>query len=342
MSSASKNKPQNRRVKPAPQKPTPAAAGASVSKTSIGQRLRAWFANHKDESKQSLLRLLAIPGSSAMTWLVIGIALALPAGMYVALDNMERVSAGWDGSARISLFLTQQTSRKQGQDLVAELQTDDSIATAEYISQQDALAEFQAISGFGGALDALDSNPLPAVIVVQPSLSVVNAVRTNALVERLEKLPEVELAQLDMEWVQRLYALMELARRAVYALAALLALGVLLITGNTIRLAIENRREEIVVTKLVGATNAFVRRPFLYTGWWYGLGGGIVAWLIILVVLVVLSGPVVELVGLYQGQFSLSGPSFAETLLLLLGGGVLGWAGAWLAVARHLGEIEPK
>jgi cell division transport system permease protein len=337
------NKPQNRRIKPAEPKSVPApAVGASLSSTTTGQKLRAWLASHRLECKQSLVRLLSIPGSSAMTWLVIGIALALPAGMYVALDNMERVSAGWDGTARVSLFLSEQVSRKDGQDLAESLLLDKSIEQTEYISSENALAEFKAISGFGEALDSLNENPLPAVIVVRPDDDVVDAVRTSALLEKLENLPQVDMAQLDMEWVQRLYALMELARRAIYALAALLALGVLLITGNTIRLAIENRRDEIVVTKLVGATNAFVRRPFLYTGWWYGLGGGLVAWLIVQVVLLLLSGPVVELVGLYEGSFALSGPNLAETLGLWFGGAVLGWAGAWLAVARHLGDIEPK
>jgi cell division transport system permease protein len=337
------NKSQNRRVKPVEQKSVaPVAVGASVSSTTNSQRLRAWLASHRLECKQSLLRLLSIPGSSAMTWLVIGIALALPAGMYVALGNIERVSAGWDGSARVSLFLSEQLSRKDGQDLAESLLLDKGIEQTEYISSENALAEFKAVSGFGEALDSLNENPLPAVIVVRPSDDVINAVKISALLEQLENLPQVAMAQLDMEWVQRLYALMELARRAIYALAALLALGVLLITGNTIRLAIENRRDEIVVTKLVGATNAFVRRPLLYTGWWYGLGGGLVAWFIVQVVLFLLSGPVLELVGLYEGSFALSGPNFTETLGLWVGGAVLGWAGAWLAVARHLGDIEPK
>lgn len=337
------NKPQNRRIKPAgPKVMSAPVVGASVSSTTTVQKLRAWLASHRLECKQSLLRLLSIPGSSAMTWLVIGIALALPAGMYVALANMERASAGWDGSARISLFLSEQVSRKVGQDLAESLLLDESIEYTEYISSENALAEFKAISGFGEALDSLNQNPLPAVIVVKPADDAVSALTTGVLLENLESLPQVDMAQLDMEWVQRLYALMELARRAIYALAALLALGVLLITGNTIRLAIENRRDEIVVTKLVGATNAFVRRPFLYTGWWYGLGGGLVAWIVVQVVLLLLSGPVLELVGLYSGSFALNGPNLTESLSLWFGGAILGWAGAWLAVARHLGEIEPK
>jgi cell division transport system permease protein len=142
--------------------------------------------------------------------------------------------------------------------------------------------------------------------------------------------------------VQRLYGIMALSKRMTFALAALLSFGVLLVIGNTIRLAIESRRDEIVIVKLVGATNAFVRRPFLYTGLWYGLGGGLVSWFIVTVVVVWLSGPVADLAGLYQSQFELLGLGFGETLLLWLASGTLGLAGAWLAVSRHLGKIEPR
>jgi cell division transport system permease protein len=155
-------------------------------------------------------------------------------------------------------------------------------------------------------------------------------------------LPQIDQAVLDLEWVQRLYSMMALGKRLVIALAALLALGVLLVVGNTIRLAIESRRDEIVIVKLVGGTNAFVRRPFLYTGLWYGLGGGILAWLIIGFGLFWLSSPVAELAGLYRSQFELQGLGIGDSLMMWLCGGLLGLAGAWLAVSRHLGAIEPR
>jgi len=147
--------------------------------------------------------------------------------------------------------------------------------------------------------------------------------------------------QLDLIWVKRLFQFMELGQRLVWALAALLGLAVLLIIGNTIRLAIENRRDEIRVVKLVGGTDAFVRRPFLYTGIWFGLGGGIIAWILLNIGLFWLSGPVEQLINLYGSEFSLKGLSFSDSLLLILDGVILGWLGAWLAVARHLSSIEP-
>jgi cell division transport system permease protein len=158
----------------------------------------------------------------------------------------------------------------------------------------------------------------------------------------LQQLPEVELAQMDLQWVQRLYSLLAVGQRVTLALALLLGLGVLLVTGNTIRLAIENRRDEILVIKLVGGTDAYVRRPFLYTGLWYGLGGSIVAGLLLSLVMLWLDGPVGLLAALYQSRFELHGLGFAGTLMLALAGALLGLAGAWLAVARHLGAIVPR
>jgi len=212
-----------------------------------------------------------------------------------------------------------------------------------YLSREDALAEFRELSGFGDVLEQLDSNPLPAVVLVRPRQTrVMDAKQIETLRARLAAMPEVELAQLDLEWVQRLYAMMELGRQIVASLALLLAVGVLLVIGNTIRLAIESRRDEIVVVKLVGGTDAFVRRPFLYTGVWYGLGGGVVATLITGIGLMFLREPVAQLAGLYNSQYRLIGLSFGDMVNLWLASALLGWLGAWLAVARHLGEVEPR
>jgi cell division transport system permease protein len=276
-----------------------------------------------------------------MTWLVIGIALALPAGLFVALDNADTVSRGWDGAAQISLFINKRVSEQDSRELAKKLRSRDDIAHVEFVSREQALAEFRTLSGYGDVLQHLEQNPLPAVIVVRPLEQQVSAEATEQLYRELSKLPQVEQAIIDLEWVQRLYSMMELGRRVTLSLALLLALGVLLVIGNTIRLAIENRRDEIVIVKLVGATNAFVRRPFLYTGLWYGLGGGIVSWLIISLSLLWLRGPIADLAGLYQSEFALQGLGLGQTLLLWLASSLLGLAGAWLAVSRHLGSIEP-
>ncbi|MEE8058536.1 MAG: permease-like cell division protein FtsX [Pseudomonadales bacterium] len=316
--------------------------GASQSRTSIGDMMNSYMAHHQLVAVDSLMRLLRSPIPSLMTWLVIGIALALPTGLFVALGNVELVSRGWDGAAQISLFVNKRVSEQDSRKLARKLQLRDDIVEVDYISRSQALEEFQALSGYGDVLDHLDQNPLPAVIVVRPVEQKVSAAATETLYNELKALPQIEQAIIDLEWVQRLYSMMALGKRITLALAALLALGVLLVIGNTIRLSIESRRDEIVIVKLVGATNAFVRRPFLYTGLWYGLGGGIVSWLIISLSLQWLSGPIAELAGLYQSEFVLLGLGVGQTLLLWLASGLLGLAGAWLAVSRHLGAIEPR
>ncbi|MDG1772970.1 MAG: permease-like cell division protein FtsX [Oceanicoccus sp.] len=316
--------------------------GASQSRTSIGDKMNSYLAHHKLVARDSFMRLIDTLIPSIMTWLVIGIALALPSGLFVALENAESVSRGWDGAAQISLFVNKVVSEKDSRKLARKLRLRQDIAEVDYISRTQALEEFQALSGYGDVLEHLDKNPLPAVIVVRPVEQEISAAATEALYKELKALPQIEQAIIDLEWVQRLYSMMELGKRMTLALAALLALGVLLVIGNTIRLAIESRRDEIVIVKLVGATNAFVRRPFLYTGLWYGLGGGMMSWLLVSISLFWLSGPVAELSGLYQSQFVLQGLGFGQTLLLWLASGLLGLAGAWLAVSRHLGSIEPR
>ena len=316
--------------------------GASQSRTSIGDKMNSYLAHHKLVARDSFMRLIDTLIPSIMTWLVIGIALALPSGLFVALENAESVSRGWDGAAQISLFVNKVVPEKDSRKLARKLRLRQDIAEVDYISRTQALEEFQALSGYGDVLEHLDKNPLPAVIVVRPVEQEISAAATEALYKELKALPQIEQAIIDLEWVQRLYSMMELGKRMTLALAALLALGVLLVIGNTIRLAIESRRDEIVIVKLVGATNAFVRRPFLYTGLWYGLGGGMMSWLLVSISLFWLSGPVAELSGLYQSQFVLQGLGFGQTLLLWLASGLLGLAGAWLAVSRHLGSIEPR
>lgn len=316
--------------------------GASHSRASGGDRLSSYISHHRLVARDSFQRLLATPIPSLMTWLVIGIAMALPGALYVGLSNVEAVSRGWDGAAQISLFVHKVVSEQDSRQLARKIEQRPDVAAVEYISRDQALAEFQQLSGYGEVLEHLDDNPLPAVIVVRPVEENISALATEQLFNELNALPQIDQAVLDLEWVQRLYSMMALGKRMTLALAALLALGVLLVVGNTIRLAIESRRDEIVIVKLVGGTNAFVRRPFLYTGLWYGLGGGVLAWAIITISLFWLGGPVAELAGLYQSQFELRGLGFGDSLLMWLCGGLLGLLGAWLAVGRHLGAIEPR
>lgn len=305
-------------------------------------RLRSYGEHHLQAMFNTLGRMARGPFSTLMTVAVIGIALALPTGLYVVLQSARAVSAGWEDAAQISLFLRKGAAPDAVQRLAREIGAMDQVASVTHISPEAALEEFQRLSGFGEALAVLQENPLPSVLVVRPRLEFGSPGAVEALLAGLRARPEVETAQLDLEWVKRLYAIMQIAERAVLVLGVLLALAVLLIAGNTIRLSIQNRREEIVVQKLIGATNAFVRRPFLYNGLFHGLFGAVFAWLLVSAALGLLAEPVRRLSALYDSRFEVGGIGLVPSLLLLGGGLLLGLLGAWLAVGRHIREIEPS
>jgi len=315
--------------------------GASLSRTALGDRYRAWIRHHRLSAAESLFRVLDRPVASALTWLVIGIALALPVGFNVGLDNVSRLSADWDSTAQISLFLAENVGEEQARSLSQEWLARDDIDAANFVARSEALAEFSELSGFSDILANLDDNPLPNLVLVTPVAELPEDAVT-ALRDELATRAEVAEAVLDMEWLQRLNNFMLLGERMALVAGGMLVLGVLLILGNTIRLAIENRREEIVIIKLVGGSNAFVRRPFLYTGLWYGVGGGAAAALLVAVSLWLLGPPVGNLAQLYDSAFRLQGLGLMGSLNLVLVGGALGLAGAWLAVTQHLSRIEPR
>ncbi len=310
------------------------------AKTSFS--LKSYFLRHIQVCLASLGRICRAPISSLMTIAVIAISLALPAGMHVLIKNIEFVTSGWDGAAQISLFIKKDVAEEKVENLTNQIELMGQIEKAEYISPSSALEEFKRLSGFGQALDALDENPLPAVIVISPGIEASSPEQLNKLVESLQDNPIVDHAQLDMQWVKRLYSIMEIINRGVMIVGALLALAVILITGNTIRLDIQNRHDEILITKLIGATNSFIRRPFLYTGILYGLFGGIIASILISLSIGLLSDSVSKLSSLYSSGFELSGLGFNGGLALILISTGLGFAGSWVAVGKHLGKIEPS
>lgn len=304
-------------------------------------RIDIWVLRHLQVSLASLGRLSQTPISTLMTAAVIGIALALPVGLSLLLNNVQQLSGNWDGAASISLFLTQETQQEKAEQLANKLRTRSDITNVQMINRDHALEEFRDLSGFSGALDALDKNPLPNLLIVEPDELHSSPDAAEQLLKNLRQLPNVEFAQLDLQWVRRFHSITEIAHRAVLILGSLLGLAVLLVVGNTIRLEIENRRSEIEITKLIGGTNTFIRRPFLYCGLWYGLFGGIIAWILVSVSLWLLDSPVTHLAGLYNSQFGLSGVGLFTFILLLVGSSLLGLTGSWIAVGRHLSEIEP-
>jgi cell division transport system permease protein len=315
-------------------------AGARSARTSLGDRLGAWRQHHRDSLGDALARMRAAPTSTLMTALVIAIALALPAGLTVLLDNARALTRDWDGNAHLSVFLDIDTSETRQREMASEWATFKSVERTEVITRQQALQEFKALSGFGDVLEALPDNPLPPLIVVYPSHNEPAAL--EHLQARLNALPDVDNAQLDVAWVRRLHAILELADRLIGVLTLGLAGAVVLVVVNTVRLAIESRREEIVVIKIVGGTDGFVRRPFLYSGFCFGFAGGVLALILVGAALWWVGGPIDTLLNLYNSKHSLAGMAFSNGLILPLFSGVLGLLGAWLAVSRHLGDIEPQ
>lgn len=294
---------------------------------------------HIENLTGAVYRLVDRPLGSLLTILVIAIALAVPAGLRVMVDNARALSGTWQGAADFTVYLEMAVDDPAAEALAEQVGQRDDVEQAELLDRSDALAEFRAWSGFGEALDLLDENPLPHAIIVRPT-------GTNAdldqLVEDLDALEDTALVQLDTEWLERLRAILELARRVVDVTTVLLGLAVIVVIGNTIRLEIGSRREEIEIIKLVGGSDGYIRRPFLYLGLCYGVGAGILAALIIVLGLGLVASPARALMELYGSNYRLAGLSLADTAWLLGVGGFLGWAGAGIAVARHLRDIEPS
>ena len=300
-----------------------------------------FLARHARMFVGSVGRLVRHPLATLMTVAVIGIALALPAALQLFVTNGRDLSGHWDDAIEVSIYLEGSVTAEQARTIAGKLEDDETIAEVALITADEALDEFRAHSGFGEALEALPDNPLPNLIVLLPAPGHNTAGDIEALAERLERELPADLVQVDTEWVGRFHAMLEIIRRVVTLAAALLALGVVIIVGNTIRLDIQNRRDEIEVAKLIGATDAFIRGPFLYTGFWYGLLGGLLAFALVAGSMLVLEGPVRRLAGLYASGFALSGPGLVGAGALTFGGAALGWLGSWVSATRNMRRIEP-
>jgi cell division transport system permease protein len=323
--------------KPAPKKP---AAPAAIQETRPNFFER-WFQAHSREIRSTLGRFKSDPLASLLTALAIGITLALPATLNCLLKNVEHVRYAWQGTVQASLFLKENVSPAAGMALAESLKKNTGVTGTQYISKEAAAEEFKAHSGLSEALDLVGGNPLPAVVVVQGDVNMDQG-QLKAVFEGLGKLPEVESASIDSRWLERLTAILDLIQRAVIGLASLLAVAVIVIVGNTIRLDIENRREEIRVMKFLGAPNDFIQRPFLYSGLFFGAAGGLLAWLLSTAAVLTLAGPAARLAGLYNSDYQLQGLGAGVFLLLLVFGVMLGWLGAFVTVARHIRRIEPS
>ncbi len=317
--------------------------GASpLDASGLSKRLNAYCQAHAHVLLSSLGRLYRAPISTAMTVIVIAIALALPAVFYVLVDNARQVSDTLAVGNQFSLFMKPSVTDDEASNLANRLLQRPEIASVDFISKQAALDEFRQYSGFAGALDILEFNPLPAVIQLQPDELVVSPEALQTVIKELELLPETGFVQFDLDWVKRLQAIMEFARIGVLILSVLLGIAVIFIISNTIRLELRSRSDEVVVAKLLGATNGFVGRPFLYSGFWYGLFGGFVAWSIVLAVLMAISEPIRKLSQLYQSNYHLESLGVERTVALLVISALLGVIGAWVVLVHQLFRMNPK
>ncbi len=313
-----------------------------VGPRTLGGAASTWLERHAQTLVGSLGRLARQPFATVLTIAVIGIALALPAALYLVVANARAVTAGLGDTVQLSVYLRLPTTAEQARKVAQAIKARDEVGEAVLVSPDEGLAEFRALSGIGEALKALAENPLPWVVKLRPASGQDSAAAVETLAADLRRLPEVELVEADTAWVRRLHAMLDTLRQVVLLAAVVLAGGVLTIVGNTIRLEINGRRAEIEVTKLVGGSNAFVRRPFLYSGFWQGLGGGLLAVALIGIGLAFLAAPAARLSAAYGASFTLTGLSAREYLVVVGGGAGLGLLGAWLAAAYHLRRIEPR
>ena len=304
--------------------------------------LSAYFERHAQTFVGSLGRIAQHPIAALMTMAVIAVALALPLFLSLLLQNARTATGNLNEAFDLSVYMDKKAGAARTQGVAKQLRVKADVAGVKVITADEALAEFRKDSGFGKALDALTDNPLPDTLIVTPSLAASSPEGTERLRAAIAALPDIQSVQIDTEWIKRLQAILDILRQVVLVTGALLGFGIVLIVSNTIRLDILNRRAEIEVMKLVGASDGFARRPFLYSGVWYGLGGGLLALILVVAAAQLLASPIEQLAKLYGSGFRLGG------LGMGLGAGVLGlavalaWLGSWLSATQHIRAIEPS
>ncbi|WP_458524883.1 permease-like cell division protein FtsX [Onishia taeanensis] len=314
--------------------------GARSQRTALRSRLGAWGRHHRAVCLDSAGRLMRTPVASLLTMLAIAIALVLPTALWLTLDGARLLDAELDESATLTAYLASDVGEGEAMRVAEALGAAPAVEAVRLITAAEGMAEFQQALGLEDALERLATNPLPASVVVSPRDATPEAMRV--LATELEAVSGVDEVRVDLAWLERLKRLAELGRRLTLALGLLFGLGVLLVVGNTIRLAVESRRQEIEVVTLIGATHGFVRRPFLYSGAWYGLGGGLLAWGLLALGRQWLSAPATALAQSYGASFTMPALDGTGSATLLLSSTLLGLLGAWIAVTRHLAEIRPR
>lgn len=313
-----------------------------ITKVSFLGRAASFFEQNYKQVFTSFFDLWKTPFATLMTILVLGVALSLPSVFQVIYKNTERITEQWDKASEISLFLKKDISEQRIQVLINKLGLYNEVDTVTHISSHQALEEFKEMSGFSKALNYLDENPLPDVLIVVPLADAMNIAASKLLVAKLKREQGVDLVRVDIDWIEKLQAILSVVVDIVIAIALLLLLSVLLIISNTIRLNILNQRAEIEVLKLVGATNSFIQRPFLYVGAWFGCLGGIIAWLLTFILVQWLQSGATSLMGLYKVEFQISPMNIEEVVMLISLSTFLGFIASYISVKQYLVKIEPK
>jgi cell division transport system permease protein len=317
-------------------------SGANVRKQSLFHRIRGSVINHIRQILASLGELWRTPMASVMTIAVLGLSITLPSTLYILVKNSAQVTSSWEQAGEITLFLKPNTSLEQAETTAFAVKIMPEIQQVQLIPAEQALADFEQKSGLTNTLSYLEKNPLPHVLIVTPEGEYLAPSAAKQLLVRLERQQHVAFGKLDIEWLTRLTAILSVASDIVWIVALLLCVSVVLIIGNTIRLNILNQREEIIVMKLVGATDNFIRFPFLYTGVWYGLLGGLLAWFLVVFILWWIQSGIEQIVILYQSDFVLNGIDAIAMSVMLSISVLLGLLGSFISVQKHIKAIEPK
>jgi len=309
--------------------------------STVNSRVLNYIMSHLYALVSSFGRIVRTPMATIMTVLVISIAFTLPIGLYVLLQNAQKLTERWHEGGQISIYLKNDVDRAAGQKIAQSLERRQDVNKATYISPEAGLKDFSKYFEFPQLITSLEDNPLPGVIEIVPANLNEPFILKN-LILALQQLPEGEQVQVDMAWIKRLTQLLNLLEQNVYLLGLFFAVAVFLIVGNTIRLIVQNDHEEIEIVHWVGATKAFIRRPFLYAGLYYGLGGGIMSCIWVSLALLWLDAPVQQLATLYDNAFYLQGLQPLLIFWILVMSSMLGLLGAWLAVSRQLAKVETK
>lgn len=312
---------------------------AKTPKAKKGQKT-GFFALHKMQARQALGDLLGRPLGNILTLAVLALTLSLPATLYTLAKNIVHVTDEWQSPTQVTAYLGHQVSESDGEALAVRMASEPNVESAKYISPQEGLDQLREKQGFDQAVSLLDTNPLPGVVVVYPK-SVDDSATVTAIASTLRSDSGVDEVRMDTDWLSRLAAVKNLVVTLAGTLSALMLVAVFLIVGNTLRLQVLSRKEEIQVMKLVGATDSFILRPYLYLGVWYGLLASVAAWLVTGISILMLDSAVATLADLYDSGFRLAGLGLQDGLLLVMLAIFVSLLAARLSAARHLREIEP-